>query len=353
MQRLAVTFRGAVPLAMLAMLALVPASRGDLNSRAQSLQQGIANDNGQIQAYQGRLDDLRSRLDGLEESLSIQRHLLIRIELDLTAARQRLTLLRAEFTSDRRALAAQLVSQYEAPSPDLVNVILESHGFTDLIERVGQMHTLAASNARVIERVAHDRQLVSGQVKRLAVEQARQQRVTSAVLVERDQIAGLRLALLERQRTTAADRARKQAELSKVRHRLAVLAARAAAAQRASFADLPSGGAGFGGGGFTSHGGDWGFFPAAGTNYSVGQEPEIAARLDALGKALHLHLIGLSGYRTPQHSVEVGGFADDPHTRGEASDTPGVEGVPEATLLRFGLTRPFGGAAEADHIQLA
>ena len=89
-----------------------------------------------------------------------------------------------------------------------------------------------------------------------------------------------------------------------------------------------------------------------GTNYSVGVEPIIAARLDQLGRALQLHLDGISGYRTPQHSVEVGGFADDPHTRGQASDTPGVEGVPEATLERFCLTRPFGGAAEADHIQL-
>jgi hypothetical protein len=49
--------------------------------------------------------------------------------------------------------------------------------------------------------------------------------------------------------------------------------------------------------------------------------------------------------------VEVGGFADDPHTRGEASDTPGVEGVPEATLEEFCLTRPFPGVREADHIQ--
>src|SRR5205823_13678389 len=98
--------------------------------------------------------------------------------------------------------------------------------------------------------------------------------------------------------------------------------------------------------------GAYGFFPAPGTNYSVGNEPAIAARLDRLGKALHLHLIGISGYRSPQHSVEVGGFANDPHTQGAASDTPGVEGVPEATLNRFGLTRPFGGAAEADHIQL-
>ena len=78
----------------------------------------------------------------------------------------------------------------------------------------------------------------------------------------------------------------------------------------------------------------------------------LAERLNTMGKALHLHLIGISGYRSPQHSVEVGGFANDPHTRGEASDTPGVEGVPEATLNQFGLTRPFPGAAEADHIQL-
>jgi len=48
----------------------------------------------------------------------------------------------------------------------------------------------------------------------------------------------------------------------------------------------------------------------------------------------------------------VGGFANDPHTQGQASDTPGIEGVPESTLNHYGLTRPFGGAAEADHIQL-
>jgi len=104
---------------------------------------------------------------------------------------------------------------------------------------------------------------------------------------------------------------------------------------------------------FVPHGGQYGFFPTSTTNYAHGKEPEIAARLDALGKALHLHLVGLSGYRTPQHSVAVGGYANDPHTRGEAMDTPGVEAVPESVLRRFGLTRPFPGASEADHIQLA
>jgi TP901 family phage tail tape measure protein len=101
------------------------------------------------------------------------------------------------------------------------------------------------------------------------------------------------------------------------------------------------------------HGGSTGFFEAPGTNYTKGKEPEIAARLDALGKALHLRLTGVSGYRTPGHSVAVGGFADDPHTKGLASDTPGIEKVSERILRKFGLTRPFSGAKEADHIQLA
>ncbi len=122
----------------------------------------------------------------------------------------------------------------------------------------------------------------------------------------------------------------------------------AATAAGPTDASLPTGGT------FVPHGGAYGFFPAPGANYSVGSEPEIAARLDALGKALQLHLIGISGYRTPGHSVEVGGSADDPHTCGAASDTPGIEGVPESTLEQYGLTRPFpGDPHEADHIQLA
>jgi len=95
-----------------------------------------------------------------------------------------------------------------------------------------------------------------------------------------------------------------------------------------------------------------GFFPAPGTDYTVGDEPTIAQRLNALAQAQGLRLVGLSGYRTPAHSLEVGGFANDPHTRGAASDTPGIQNVSEATLEQYGLTRPFGGAAEADHVQL-
>lgn len=99
-------------------------------------------------------------------------------------------------------------------------------------------------------------------------------------------------------------------------------------------------------------GGNSGFFPAPGTDYAYGNEPELANRLSRLARALKLHLTGISGHRTPEHSVAVGGFANDPHTRGEASDTPGIEKVSETTLEKYGLTRPFAGARELNHIQL-
>lgn len=103
---------------------------------------------------------------------------------------------------------------------------------------------------------------------------------------------------------------------------------------------------------FTPHGGTTGFFEAPGTDYTKGKEEEIAERLDRLGKADKIKLLGISGYRSAAHSIAVGGFAKDPHTRGEASDTEGAQKIAEAILRKFGLTRPFPGAKEADHIQL-
>ena len=353
MQRGITIRRGTLLLAAItsvfALLAWAPGSFGDLSSRQRSLQQSIASESGQINAYQGRLRDLQARLSGIESSLFTQEVLLTRFRNELAAARERLAHLRVELARDQRVLAAQLVAQYESPSPDLVDVVMESHGFTDLLERIDQLKAIAQRNAETVRSVGRDKHRVEQAVPELEQAEARQRRVTAAVLTERDQVAGLRLAVLQREHVALRDRAHKQAELDHVRHQLATLQARAEAAQQASFQTTTSSTSG--GSGLDS--GAYGFFPAPGTNYSVGQEPEIAARLDRLGKALHLHLIGLSGYRTPAHSVEVGGFADDPHTRGEASDTPGVEGVPEATLLQFGLTRPFPGPSEADHIQLA
>jgi hypothetical protein len=107
-----------------------------------------------------------------------------------------------------------------------------------------------------------------------------------------------------------------------------------------------------------------GFTPDPGTQQTEGQLPVLTARLDQLGKALGVTIYGISGYRTPGHSVAVGGYADDPHTRGEAEDIgvgsllrSSAAQITEAQLARFGLYRPFDPSGdpnntEVNHIQL-
>lgn len=107
-----------------------------------------------------------------------------------------------------------------------------------------------------------------------------------------------------------------------------------------------------------------GFIADPGTSQTEGELPTLTAQLNALGEALDVTIYGISGYRTPAHSVAVGGFADDPHTRGEAEDV-GVNSllrssaaqISDAELAQFGLYRPFDPSddptnTEVNHIQL-
>ncbi|MBV9715190.1 MAG: hypothetical protein JOZ64_07435 [Solirubrobacterales bacterium] len=107
-----------------------------------------------------------------------------------------------------------------------------------------------------------------------------------------------------------------------------------------------------------------GFVADPGTSQTEGQLPVLTAQLNAVAKALGVTIYGISGYRTPAQSVAVGGYADDPHTKGEAEDI-GVNSllrssaaqISEAELAAYGLYRPFDPSddpnnPEVNHIQL-
>jgi hypothetical protein len=98
-----------------------------------------------------------------------------------------------------------------------------------------------------------------------------------------------------------------------------------------------------------------------GVNMNVGKEPQILRDLRRLSTELHDTVYVISGYRSPAHSVSVGGFSNDPHTRGEAADIgvgsptlSSMNRVTEAQLKAVGLYRPFWPAdpGEVNHVQL-
>jgi peptidoglycan hydrolase CwlO-like protein len=335
------------------------ASSGSLESKISSSQSkegevrsGIGADSHQIAGFQGNIDDLEARLSALETSLAAERSLLASIRSQLSVARTRLAALQVQLGHDRKVLVEQVVASYEAPPPDIATVILQAHGFADLIERFDDLKAISRENASATTDVIETQHAVSTEASHLATLESTHVRETRAMQVQRDEVAELHLAVVKRQLEFIHARDQKSAELEQLQAHKQSLEHELAHVQAS---ELEAAGVTYAGpiGEFNvATEGEYGFFPAPGTNYTVGEEPTLAAHLNTMGKALHLHLIGISGYRTPEHSIEVGGFANDPHTRGEASDTPGVEGVPESTLAQFGLIRPFPGAAEADHIQL-
>jgi peptidoglycan hydrolase CwlO-like protein len=317
----------------------------------QALRAAIARDSNRAASFNGRLGDLQARLNAIQTTLDFESIQLAATQGRLRGARARLTGLRLRFAADEDILRAQLVASYETPPPDVASVIVDAHGFSDLLERMDYLRLISSHNAQVTAQVEDARTAVATEAAQLAQLEARQSQTTRAVLLQRDEAARLRLSVLDQQLVYARARAAKASELAPLHAQRVSLESQLASIQASvNAAPVLSGPGALAP--FSGASGLYGFFQAPGTNYSVGDTPALAARLNTLGKALQLHLIGISGYRTPQHSVEVGGFANDPHTRGQASDTPGVEGVPEATLEQYGLTRPFPGPAEADHIQL-
>jgi hypothetical protein len=207
-------------------------------------------------------------------------------------------------------------------------VIVSALGFDDLLSRVRNLRAIERGNVAATLVLQRERALTAWQARRLASIETRQQHVAAAVVVERDQVARLRLAIADRRLAAARSRARDQRELSReplareataldqLRWRARRMRQRPVRAPRRLVRLLPR----------------------RRNELLVWRGADHRRPARRAGRALQLHLTGISGYRTPQHSVEVGGFPDDLHTRGLASDTPGVEGVPEPTLESFCLT---------------
>jgi cell wall-associated NlpC family hydrolase len=148
-------------------------------------------------------------------------------------------------------LAANLVSRYEGTQPDLVSVILDARGFTDLLEKISYLQTMARADAHVVGATRVARAAVAKQATALAGLEARDRRLADEVLAQRNQVAALRAALLGRQLATMRARSSNAAQLSGLERRLSSLE-RQAAAQAARAA--ASGNAAVGGIAVNTHG---------------------------------------------------------------------------------------------------
>jgi len=198
-------------------------------SATASLQASIAADTAMIRATTNGLRDARARLALLTSQLAASEARLRAVEAKLLAARDHLVDLENRLRQASAALAANLVARYEDDQPDLMTVLLQAHGFNQLLEQVAFLQRIGHQDAQVVATTRAARAAVSRQVATLAAFEQRDRALTDQVVSQRNQVAALQAALLGKQIAELRSRAQKATELRALSRRLATLEAQAAA----------------------------------------------------------------------------------------------------------------------------
>ena len=212
-------------------------SAGDLQSQinasksaAASLRSQIAGESARIRTTGHGLADANRRLAVLQRALTAREAELGRVQRALIEARNHLVDLENRLQSATHALAANLVTDYEQGRPDLMSVILESRGFTDLLERVNFLHRIGLRDARIVGFTRSARKEVARQAALLDGLERRDRALAAQVLRQRNGVAALQAALLHEQISQLATRSHDTAKLHTLNARLGRLEAKAAAA---------------------------------------------------------------------------------------------------------------------------
>jgi cell wall-associated NlpC family hydrolase len=220
-------------------------STGDLQtqisagqSAAQSLRSQIAAETAQINRTTNGLDSARAELAYVQADLDTRISQLRTTQTELLAARTRLLYLENRLLAASDALAANLRQAYEGGKPSLMNVILQAHGFAQLVEQVSFLQRVGNQDAMIVGATRTARAAVLREADRLGVLEQRDRALTEEVLARRNQVAAIEAALLTAQISEDGARADNQSKLHSLNGRLATLEAKAAAQARETAAEV-------------------------------------------------------------------------------------------------------------------
>lgn len=218
--------------------------------RVSALSGVVGGENRRLQRLDTGIAGLQSKIARIQSDLDAKRAELLQLRTQLNTARARLASLKSFEQRAKYALSQQLIAGYENDQPDLVSVVLESKGFSDLLERLSFAQRIRNQDQQIVASVIVARDRVAAQAVRLGELEGRLQAVTARVLAERDQIDRAKLALLDQQMgvTRARDKSLSQlgnarGQVASLRRQLAQLQAQQAqqATQAAASQTIPGG----------------------------------------------------------------------------------------------------------------
>ena len=157
-----------------------------------------------------QLDRLTAEVAGLRKQEATVAAQLAQKQVELEQAQARLDHLKQRLGEAVRILEQRLVAIYESNEPDLITVLLQSHGFDDLVARTQYMRTLQDQDNDIVARVRGLRNEM-----RLTVNTVRAAR--DEIATRKQQLEATRLALRNRTEELATARRKQHATLTQVR----------------------------------------------------------------------------------------------------------------------------------------
>jgi septal ring factor EnvC (AmiA/AmiB activator) len=186
-------------------------------SREQALSGAVAQLSDLLSRTQREIGIVQARLTEVEADLATARARLAATTARLNTQRAKLARLRTRLAHDRADLSAQLVASYKGDNPDIVGLVIGSHDFADLIERVELAKRLQERNGEIVDRIHASRDETDREAQHLAKLEAEQQQTADAVERRRNALASMRAGLAQRQATFARVRAARAEALAGTR----------------------------------------------------------------------------------------------------------------------------------------
>jgi len=189
---------------------------------------------------------VQSREAAVSADLASDRVELAASQRALAQERALLALLRRRLARAQMLLARQLVSSYEGDRPDLVTVVLDAHGFNDLLENLDFLHRAEQQQQSIIALTRTAKARADAAAVELAKLEANDRQITDATALRVRALAGMNALLQSKEAALAQARAAQQSALAASRARgrqlqseISRLQAQQAAAQAAANAATP------------------------------------------------------------------------------------------------------------------
>lgn len=153
--------------------------------------------------------EVRVRLEAKQAELD-------RAVAELDGARRHLAEARARLKRALVTLRDRLIAIYEAGTPDVLSLLVESGGYDDLVDRAEYLNRIHGLDEAIVSRVRDLRDQIKHTVERLRSAKLRIEAARDAIASEEQALAGARRALQRRQGELVATRRAREDALAKV-----------------------------------------------------------------------------------------------------------------------------------------